>query len=208
MRRNVRIQSYFKQGFDCKIRRFTGTKFVASKTASFCNDCSPSPLCNGSAIKGRGASSVGNDGRRFFSSFKCLGYDHLGGGAAVTTEDCRWFYKSRAKATSRRGKKTEQDKGGQGQKQRDGEAGNERKNWERQRIETHKTETNTSSKPRKPVLIFSSSIVPLQAKKRRTQAANRDLHRHRNKRKTEGAGVHRRERNRRPTSFLATSRSR
>jgi hypothetical protein len=28
-------------------------------------------------------------------------------GAAVTTEDCRWFYKSRAKATSREKEKTE-----------------------------------------------------------------------------------------------------
>jgi hypothetical protein len=28
-------------------------------------------------------------------------------GAAVTTEDCRWFYKSRAKATSRERKKGE-----------------------------------------------------------------------------------------------------
>jgi Mg-chelatase subunit ChlI len=37
-------------------------------------------------------------------------------GAAVTTEDCRWFYKSRAKATSRRRKKTEQDRGGGTQK--------------------------------------------------------------------------------------------
>jgi len=40
------------------------------------------------------------------------------------------------------------------------------------------------------VLIFSSSIAPLQAKKRRTQAANRDLHRHRNKRKTESGRLY------------------
>jgi hypothetical protein len=87
-------------------------------------------------------------------------------GAAVTTEDCRWFYKSRAKATSREKEKNREDRGKNKAKQRDGEAGNERKNWERQRIETHKTETNTSSKPRKPVLIFSSSIAPCKPKKK------------------------------------------
>jgi hypothetical protein len=32
-------------------------------------------------------------------------------GAAVTTEDCRWFYKSRAKATSREKEKNREDRG-------------------------------------------------------------------------------------------------
>jgi sRNA-binding protein len=40
-------------------------------------------------------------------------------GAAVTTEDCRWFYKSRAKATSRGRRKTEQDREKKRAKQRE-----------------------------------------------------------------------------------------
>jgi len=103
--------------------------------------------------------------------------EHLGWGATVTTTEA---VAGSIKAEQRR----PQGRGEEGKIER--RRGWERKkNWERQRIETHKTETNTSSEPRKPILIFSSSIAPCKPKKRRTQAANRDLHRHRNKRKTE-----------------------
>jgi len=110
-----------------------------------------------------------------FSSLKASVTEHLGWWATVTTTDA---VAGSIKAEQRR----PQGEEGKTERRRDWER---KKNWERQRIETHKTETNTSSKPRKLTLIFSSSIAPCKPKKRRTQAANHDLHRHRNKRKTE-----------------------
>jgi hypothetical protein len=89
--------------------------------------------------------------------------EHLGWWATVTTTE--------AVAGSIKAEQRRPQGGEKKAKQRDGEAGNERKNWERQRIETHKTGTNTSSKPRKPVLIFSSSIAPLQAKKKKNPSS-------------------------------------
>jgi hypothetical protein len=62
-------------------------------------------------------------------------------GAAVTTEDCRWFYKSRAKATSRGGEKTEQDRGEKGSK-------TEGRNPAKQRKKIHrKNRENTTQNP-------------------------------------------------------------
>jgi hypothetical protein len=68
-------------------------------------------------------------------------------GAAVTTEDCRWFYKSRAKATSRGRGKIEQDREKKRAKQRE----ETQQNRERKYIEkkTEKTQHKTQTQIRK-----------------------------------------------------------
>ena len=152
------------------------TKFAASKTGSFCNDCSPS-LYSATALplKAETFRPLAANTDVFF--IEGVGYGAFRvGGNCYHHRGCCWLYKGWTKAT-RGGERK-----GKTKRRRDWER---KKNWERQRTETHKTETNTSSKPRKPTLISSSSIAPLQTKKRRTQAASRDLHHHRNKRKTE-----------------------
>jgi hypothetical protein len=92
-----------------------------------------------------------------FSSLKASVTKHLGWGATVTTTEA---VAGSIKAEQRRPHGEEE---GKTERRWDYER---KKNWERQRTETHKTETNTSSKPRKPTLISSSSIAACKPKKK------------------------------------------
>jgi hypothetical protein len=65
-------------------------------------------------------------------------------GAAVTTEDCRWFYKSRAKATSRREEKNREDRGKNRARQR------EETQQNRERKYTEKQRKRKQRNPKKP----------------------------------------------------------
>ena len=178
------------------------TKFAASQTGSFCNDCSP-PLYSATALplKAETFRLLADMADVFF--VQCVGYGAFrGGGSRYHHRGCRWLYKGWAKATSRKKKKNA--------KHRDGEAGNERKNWERQRIETHKTETNTSSKPRKPTLISLSSIAPSCKPKKAKDPSSKPWPSPSPKQKENRKGkvIRRQEQNHGAASFLAISRSR
>jgi hypothetical protein len=114
-------------------------------------------LCNGSAIKGRGASSVGNDGRRF-SSFKCVGYGSFRRGAAVTTEAAV----GSIKAEQRR------PRGGE-KKQSKTEGRNPAK--QRKKIHRKKQRKRNKETQKKPTLTSLSPQFPLQIRKRKNPSS-------------------------------------
>jgi hypothetical protein len=130
---------------------------------------------------------------------KALVTEHLGGAAVTTTEAATGSIKAEQRQPHEGDKKQSKTEGRNPAKQR-----------ERKYIEPKKkTEKTQTKKPKKiNINITVSSIPPCKSKKGRTQAASCDLHHHRNKRKTEGAVIYRRERNHRAASLLAISRSR
>jgi len=165
------VQLQFTQGLDCKNARMSRIKTQHQKTAPFSCYCSSSSRLKWTPTAAHTVTPAINTIYGLKKWLCSLAIKARGSPCTPRGKTEKTGGKNRRKKEEKLGTEkgrvhwTEKKKRGQGEKQRDGEAGNERKNWERQRIETHKTETNTSSKPRKPVLIFSSSIAPLQAKK-------------------------------------------
>jgi len=87
------------------------TKFAASQTGSFCNDCSP-PLYSATALplKAETFRLLADMADVFF--VQCVGYGAFrGGGSRYHHRGCRWLYKGWAKATSPRREKTESKTG-------------------------------------------------------------------------------------------------
>jgi hypothetical protein len=193
------------------------TKFAASQMGSFCNDCSP-PLYSATALplKAETFRPLADMADVFF--VQCVGYGAFrGGGSRYHHRGCRWLYKGWAKATSPREKNREQDRETNREQDREKTEQDRGKNRARQREETQQnrerkyTEKQRKRKQRNPEKTNLTSLspqFPQQIRERKNPSSKPWPSSSPEKRKTEGAGVHRRERNRRPTSFLATSRSR
>jgi len=131
------------------------TKFAASQTGSFCNDCSP-PLYSATALplKAETFRLLADMADIFF--VQCVGYGAFrGGGSHYHHRGCRWLYKGWAKATSPRREKTESKTG---RKQSKTEEEEPRKTPEKNK----KTELHAKNKKKKRQHIHQQGLsLPL-----------------------------------------------